>query len=219
MERILDEYIRRCSKRTFSVETYTNDTLPEERRDQIKELVLEKDHGCYKNEGLFEEDLDVHFVLMIHKNTVVGYIDYTLIDTDTGTVLYIMYACNSSKFRGKYINILLHCYVFLQALAEDCSLLAVEAETDIIKSILVSKFEFTERNPHSYKKEDEYAKISMDIKKEFNCYYDLREEGANETLIECIRAILTVANCKLQPPTRRRKGKGRKSSKRVLLRI
>jgi len=215
MERILDEYIRQCSKRTFSVETYSNDTLPKERRAQIKELVLEKDHACYKNEGLFEEDLDVYYVLMIHKNTVVGYIDYALIDTDIGTVLYIMYACNSSKFRGKYINILLHCYVFLQSLEYDCILLAVEAETDIIKGILLSKFGFTERNPHSYKNDDEYAKISMDIKKEFNCYYDLRDDKANKALIERIASMLTNANCKLSPPTRRRRAKGRKSSKRL----
>lgn len=215
MERIIDGYIEACSRGTYSVESYTNDTLPDERRAQIQELVLEKGHGCYKNEGLFEEDLDVHFVLMIHKNTVVGYIDYILVDTDRGTVQYIMYACNSSKFRGKHINILLHCYVFLQALIKGCFLLAVEAETDIIKHILVSKFKFTERNPHSYKNDDEYAKISMDIKKEFNCYYDLREEGANKALIECIRTTLTVANCKLKPPTRRKKGKGRKSSRRL----
>jgi hypothetical protein len=204
--REVDDYVTACGAGRYKLEIHTAKTIPPARKEQLATLIRENAGDsadtCLNEkevlENIKDDDPDIHIVLMIAGDLIVGYLDYMWLSTEDGTkVMYIMYICNVPTVRRKNISILLQCKAFLHSIENGCTLLVAQSNATSSK-ILVCKFDFTFRESLNY--DDSYGKISRAISKEFNCYYDLRTAGNTDKLITAIRGLLTEANCRLKEP-------------------
>jgi hypothetical protein len=207
LNELLNSFIFSCNKK-FSIERYNCNNIPHDRLNSLKKLIMNESTGfintsgqCYRDTDILNcDDGNVFIDLFLFQNDVVGYIDYMIFDK----VMYIMYSCNSTAQRGKYINILLCFSCFINAFDKNVEIIVSYAMNDIMKGIL-KKLNFTEIDDLYSAANVKYSKISFDIQNEFNMIIELNkpsdESGSlnRDILISYIIIFLKDNNkCKLK---------------------
>ena len=201
LNELLNTFIVTCNNK-FSIERYNCNNIPSNRLDSLKKLIIDESPSlintpgqCYRDTDILNcDDVNIFIDLFLFEDVVIGYIDYKIFDK----VMYIMYSCNSTAQRGKYINILLRFSAFINAFDKNVEIIVSQAMNDTSKGIL-KKLNFTEIDDIYSPENSKYSKISFDIQKEFNMFIELNNTLNKDILISYIIDFLKDENkCKFK---------------------